>query len=165
MKKQDLYRQTIQRWGTEGQIDMFHEEVGELLSALNKYKRGRVPANDVITEIADVQIMAEQLAEMFGGVAVQNEKLRKLDRLARRVQKSALQEVGIEVTDEGEPMERYKNRMSCKHCGMEDICLLRSHHGPNGGITMSCNMHVKCRRNQNWDMEHQFQIATVEGEV
>ena len=57
MKKQDLYRQTIQRWGTEGQIDMFHEEVGELLSALNKYKRGRVPAKEVITEIADVQIM------------------------------------------------------------------------------------------------------------
>ena len=120
MKKQDLYRQTIQRWGKEGQIDMFHEEVGELLSALNKYKRGRVPAKDVITEIADVQIMAEQLAEMFGSVAVYNEKLRKLDRLARRVQKAALQEVGIEVTDEGEPMERFKNRMSCKHCGMEE---------------------------------------------
>jgi NTP pyrophosphatase (non-canonical NTP hydrolase) len=165
MKKQDLYRQTIQRWGTEGQIDMFHEEVGKLLSALNKYKRGRVPAKELITEIADVQIMTEQLAEMFGSVAVYNEKLRKLDRLARRVQKAALQEVGIEVTDEGEPMERYKNRMSCKHCGMEEICCLRSHHGPNGGITMSCNMHVKCRRNQNWDREHQFQIATVEGEV
>ena len=114
MKKQDLYRQTIQRWGKEGQIDMFHEEVGELLSALNKYKRGRVPAKEVVTEIADVQIMT---------------------------------------------------RMTCKHCGMEDICLLRSHHGPNGGITMSCNMFVRCRRNQNWDKEHQFQIATVEGDV
>lgn len=165
MKKQDLYKQTIQRWGKEWQIDMFHEEVGELLSALNKYKRGRVHSNEVVTEIADVQIMAEQLAEMFGSVAVYNEKLRKLDRLARRVQKAALQEVGIEVTDEGEPMERFKNRMACKHCGMEEICYLRSHHGPNGGITMSCNMHVKCRRNQNWDREHQFQIATVEGEV
>lgn len=165
MKKQDLYRQTIQRWGKEGQIDMFHEEVGELLSALNKYKRVRVKAEEVITEIADVQIMVEQLAEMFGSVAVYNEKLRKLDRLARRVQKAALQEVGIEVTDEGEPMERFKNRMACKHCGMEEICCLRSHHGPNGGITMSCNMFVNCRRNKNWDKEHQFQIATVEGEV
>ena len=144
---------------------MFHEEVGELLSALNKHKRGRCARHDVITEIADVQIMAEQLAEMFGSVAVYNEKLRKLDRLARRVQKVALQQMGIEVTDEGEPMERYKNRMTCKHCGIEEICCLRSHHGPNGGITMSCNMFVKCRRNQNWDREHQFQLATVEGEV
>lgn len=62
-------------------------------------------AKEVITEIADVQIMTEQLAEMFGGIAVQHEKMRKLDRLARRVQKAAMQEVGIEVTDEGEPME------------------------------------------------------------
>lgn len=149
-------------FGSEGQVDMFHEEVGELMSALNKFKRGRVKAEEVITEIADVQIMAEQLAEMFGSIDVQHEKNRKLYRLALRVQKRALQNVGVEVTEEGEPLERYKHRATCKHCGMEDICLLKSSHGPKGGITMGCTMFSSCRRIQAWDKEHQFKLATVE---
>lgn len=164
MKKQELYRTTIRTWGKEGQIDMFHEEVGELLSALNKYKRGRVKAEEVITEIADVQIMVEQLAEMFGTINVRHEKLRKLSRLAIRVQKVLLQQQGIQVTDEGEPMERYKMRHQCKHCGMEDICLLRSKHGPIGGITMGCTMWSDCRRIKAWDKQYQYQIATVDDE-
>lgn len=163
MTKQELYNNAIQRWGIEAQVDMFHEEVGELLSALNKYKRGRVGKDAVVTEIADVQIMAEQLATWFGEDEVRKEKEYKLNRLARRVQKASLRDVGIETTEEGEPMERFKNRMTCKHCGMEDICLLRSKHGPNGGITMSCNMFANCQRNQNWDKKYQFQIAKVEG--
>ena len=164
MKKQELYRTAIRTWGKEGQIDMFHEEVGELLSALNKYKRGRVKAEEVITEIADVQIMVEQLAEMFGTINVRHEKLRKLSRLAIRVQKVLLQQQGIQVTDEGEPLERYKMRHQCKHCGMEDICLLRSKHGPNGGITMGCSMWSDCRRIKAWDKQYQYQIATVDDE-
>lgn len=164
MKKQELYRTTIRTWGKEGQIDMFHEEVGELLSALNKYKRGRVKAEEVITEIADVQIMVDQLAEMFGTINVRHEKLRKLSRLAIRVQKVLLQQQGIQVTDEGEPLERYKMRHQCKHCGMEDICLLRSKHGPNGGITMGCSMWSDCRRIKAWDKQYQYQIATVDDE-
>lgn len=162
MTKQELYNNAIQRWGIEAQVDMFHEEVGELLSALNKYKRGRVGKDAVVTEIADVQIMAEQLAVWFGEDEVRREKEYKLNRLARRVQKASLRDLGIETTEEGEPMERFKNRMTCKHCGMEDICLLRSKHGPNGGITMSCNMSANCRRNQNWDKKYKFQIAKVE---
>lgn len=72
----------------------------------------------------------------------------------------------MSYTNETEPKERKAYREKCKHLSeYEDICYLRSHHGPNGGITMSCNMFVRCRRNQNWDRGHQFQIATVEGEV
>lgn len=141
---------------------MFHEEVGELLSALNKFKRGRIKTDEVVTEIADVQIMAEQLAEMFGPLNVQHEKTRKLNRLAVRLQATSLRDMGVKVTGEGEPMERYKHRMTCKHCGMEETCLLQSHHGPNGGITMACTMLSKCRRIQKWDKEYQYEIATVE---
>jgi len=165
MKKQELYRNTINTWGKEGQIDMFHEEVGELLSALNKYKRGRVKAEEVITEIADVQIMVEQLAEMFGAINVRHEKMRKLSRLAIRVQKQFFVRQGFQVTEEGEPMERYKMRHQCKHCGMEDICLLHSKHGPNGGITMGCTMFSDCRRIKAWDKQFNYKIATVEDEV
>jgi len=60
-------------------------EVGELLSALNKYKRGRATKEDVITEIADVQIMCEQLAFVFGEEEVEHEHERKLIRLQQRI--------------------------------------------------------------------------------
>ena len=74
-------------FGAEGQIDMLHEEVGELLSALNKYKRGRASVEEVVTEIADVQIMCEQMAFIFGSEAVAAEKERKLIRLQQRIDK------------------------------------------------------------------------------
>lgn len=106
MKKQDLYNKAIQMWGIEGQVDMFHEEVGELISALNKYKRGRVGKDAVVTEIADVQIMAEQLAVWFGENEVSREKEYKLNRLARRIQQKELSDNGIATTDEGEPIEQ-----------------------------------------------------------
>lgn len=106
MKKQDLYNKAIQMWGIEGQVDMFHEEVGELISALNKYKRGRVGKDAVVTEIADVQIMAEQLAVWFGENEVSREKEYKLNRLARRIQQKEVSDNGIATTDEGEPIEQ-----------------------------------------------------------
>lgn len=45
---------------------MVSEECAELINALCKYKRGRVTDSDVITEIADVMIMCEQMAYYFG---------------------------------------------------------------------------------------------------
>lgn len=94
---------------------------------------------------------------------VRKEKEYKLNRLARRVQKQELHDNGIATTDEGEPFERFQHRMHCKkHCGMEDICLLKSKHGPHGGITISCSMTSCCERIKSWDKEHNYQIAKVE---
>ena len=80
-----IYANAIMAFGVEGQIDMLHEEVGELLSALNKYKRGRASVEEVVTEIADVQIMCGQMAFLFGPEAVAAEKERKLIRLQQRI--------------------------------------------------------------------------------
>lgn len=89
MKKEitekQIYANAIQTFGIESQIDMLHEEVGELLSALNKYRRGRVSADEVITEIADVEIMCGQMAMIFGPDEVEAEKERKLIRLQQRI--------------------------------------------------------------------------------
>lgn len=82
-----IYANAIMAFGAVGQIDMLHEEVGELLSALNKYKRGRATVEEVVTEIADVQIMCEQMAFIFGPEAVAAEKERKLVRLQQRIDK------------------------------------------------------------------------------
>lgn len=72
-------------WGEAAQKMMLVEEVGELLSALAKFERGRVNRGDVIDEIADVQIILWQMALMQPGREVEYAINRKMERLAERV--------------------------------------------------------------------------------
>lgn len=85
ISEQSVYANTILAFGPRAQVDMLHEEVGELLSAINKYNRGRASKEDVITEIADVMIMCGQMAFLFGPDEVRAEKERKLIRLQQRI--------------------------------------------------------------------------------
>lgn len=84
---QSVYADAILTYGVRAQEDMLHEEVGELLSALNKYNRGRCSEEEVITEIADCQIMLGQMAFLFDEKKVQAEFERKLIRLRGRIDK------------------------------------------------------------------------------
>ena len=66
---------------------MVVEECSELTNAICKFRRGRVGNDDIITEIADVMIMCEQLSYYFGKEKVELEKERKLERLKERLSK------------------------------------------------------------------------------
>ena len=66
---------------------MLVEECGELLNALAKLRRKRVQIEDVITELADVSIMCEQLATYFDIRKFKMEKDRKLERLKERIER------------------------------------------------------------------------------
>ena len=77
----------IEAFGVEAQLDMAVEECSELINAICKLRRGRNTNEDVITEIADVAIMAEQLTIIFGSDKVEAEKRRKLLRLEERINK------------------------------------------------------------------------------
>lgn len=83
----DLFKTAINTWGVEAQTKMLFEEIGELLSALGKFDRNRVSSDDVITEIADVSIMVEQMATLFGYEDFEKEKERKLQRLKEKLGK------------------------------------------------------------------------------
>lgn len=61
----------------------------------------------------------------------------------------------MSYTNETEPKERRAYREKCKHHSeYEDICYLRSHHGPNGGITMGCVASANCPRMKRYDKLH-----------
>ena len=77
----------VETFGPESQINMAIEECAELINALCKLRRDRVGTIDVVTEIADVQIMCEQLAHMFGEQTVADERKRKIERLQKRLAK------------------------------------------------------------------------------
>lgn len=81
----DIYFKALQKWGTVNQMQMLFEEMAELQDAVCKILRHRANAYDVITEIADVQIMAGQMQVLFGIDEVEQERKRKLERLKRRL--------------------------------------------------------------------------------
>lgn len=89
IQDKDILIEAISKFGEEKQIDMAIEECSELINALEKFRRGRVERFDVITEIADVQIMCEQMAIIFGEGGVFIEKQRKLERLKERLNKQS----------------------------------------------------------------------------
>lgn len=82
-----LYTKVLDAWGIEAQVSMVMEESGEMLAALGKARRGRVTKEEVITELADVSIMMEQMAVFFGLDEFREEKERKLRRLETRLKK------------------------------------------------------------------------------
>lgn len=76
-----LYDAAITRWGVGAQKDMAYEEIGELLTALARDGRGRTTTEELLTELADVTIMCEQLAFILGFDEYEKELDRKLIRL------------------------------------------------------------------------------------
>lgn len=82
-----LYSKVLSAFGIDAQVFMVMEETGELLSALAKANRGRVTSAEIITELADVSIMMEQMAVYFGLDEFRAEKERKLQRLKERLEK------------------------------------------------------------------------------
>ena len=81
----EVYYQALNKWGVESQIKMLFEEMAELQNAICKYFRKRNNMYDVATEIADVQIMVEQMSILFGKELVNSEKERKFERLKKRL--------------------------------------------------------------------------------
>ena len=77
----ELYNKAIDTWGVESQRNMAFEELGELITALAQDRRGRVTKEEIITELADVTIMCEQLATILGYDDYEKEIDRKLIRL------------------------------------------------------------------------------------
>lgn len=85
-EKIQLYNDVLSAWGIGNQVFMVMEETGEMLNALAKADRGRVTKEEVITELADVSIMMEQMAVHFGYEEFMVEKERKLNRLRERLE-------------------------------------------------------------------------------
>ena len=89
----EFLKRAIDRWGAKQQLGMAQEECGELIVAINKFKRGFDNEEDVIEEIADVFIMISQLALLFGHKKIDHQVSKKIERLAFRL--------------EDEPIEKY----------------------------------------------------------
>lgn len=84
--RRQIYEKALTKWGIENQLWMVTEECGELLNAIGKMRRNRVTREDVITELADVTIMCEQIAQYVGFDDYTKEIDHKLERLKKRLE-------------------------------------------------------------------------------
>lgn len=82
-----LYNKALNQYGIKAQEWVLIEECGELLNAIAKLKRSRSTKEDIITELADVHIMVEQMAHFYGWEDFLVEKEYKLTRLKERLNK------------------------------------------------------------------------------
>lgn len=82
--EKEILQTAIDLYGRQAQMDVAVEECAELINAIQKHRRGRVGDREVIDEIADVRIMTEQLALIFGEEEVEARRQFKLARLRKR---------------------------------------------------------------------------------
>lgn len=86
MKKEDLYSAALKKYGLAGQFTVAIEELAELQKELCKYLRGRENYAELAEELADVEIMVEQVKQfLYLDDAVDEWKAEKLQRLEQRV--------------------------------------------------------------------------------
>jgi NTP pyrophosphatase (non-canonical NTP hydrolase) len=78
----ELYSAVINHWGIDHQVNKTIEEAAELIQALCHFRDSKIALPDLIDEIADIQIMSEQMALLFGEEAVALRKKIKIRAIA-----------------------------------------------------------------------------------
>ena len=82
----EICKEAVAVYGKEQQLLMFFEEVGELMQAISKDKRGFGDRANIAEEICDVEIMIEQLKYIYGCHREVNKfKNKKIVRLLGRI--------------------------------------------------------------------------------
>lgn len=83
----DIYSRAVMHYGEPSRLLLAIEEMSELTKELVKHQRGRQNMSAISEEMADVEIMLEQLKAVFGNrAAVDIQKAQKLQRLADRLE-------------------------------------------------------------------------------
>lgn len=87
-----IMRQAIETYGVQAQCDVAIEEMAELTKAIVKirrvaddYEKTQAALDNLLEEIADVDIMIDQLKIMRGPKRVEEYRRKKLERLERRL--------------------------------------------------------------------------------
>jgi NTP pyrophosphatase (non-canonical NTP hydrolase) len=99
MNKQELkiMKQAIEKYGVNNQMAKVQEECAELIQAISKLKRSgnsdhpgrtaKAAMNKLYEEVADVQIMLDQIKLMYPSNAYDTIRTEKLARLEKRMEK------------------------------------------------------------------------------
>lgn len=67
--------------GAEGQLSVLQEECGELVAAVSQFRRSRIDADALASEVADVLVMCEQAVYVLGAERVRAAIRAKIEKL------------------------------------------------------------------------------------
>lgn len=82
-----LYQKVMDKWGVDAQLNVAIEELSELIKEICKDKRDYGIPDQIAEEVADVEIMCEQLRFIYDfDEAVDKWKAYKLKRLEKRLE-------------------------------------------------------------------------------
>lgn len=88
-KERTVFQKVLKTWGGEAQVLCLLEEMAELQDALCKHKRGRRTLEDIAEEIADVEIMLDQMKLLFHiEKEAEAQRARKIARVEERLNHS-----------------------------------------------------------------------------
>ena len=85
----DLFSKALSFFGVDKQLDMLQEECGELIVAVNHFRRGRgdEKCRKLIGELVDVEIMLEQMKRLLDKELYDKVKREKMERLSMSIYK------------------------------------------------------------------------------
>ena len=92
---EQVYEKISKTWGIDSQMNMMSEEIGELLQAMNKYRRAQNKSEEekakaydhLCEEIADVENMINQFRYIFDSDLIDKYKEQKLRRALDKLNK------------------------------------------------------------------------------
>lgn len=86
--KESSIKEIANHYGLEKQLDQTVEECAELIQAISKAKRGKLDADNMAEEIADVLIGIEWLKELYDIDALEVQKwiAYKQNRIAKKLE-------------------------------------------------------------------------------
>lgn len=84
--EKEILSDAVELYGADAQITVAIEEMSELTKELCKAKRGKANIDNIAEEIADVEIMVEQLKIIFDCTnKIEQSRRFKIDRLVKRM--------------------------------------------------------------------------------
>ena len=96
-ERNEAYLKAIKKWGVKAQLEMAQEEATELALAIRKQirKNDDVSFSNLVEEIADVEIMIEQITLMHNDLGfrqmVDSQKSFKIKRLLKRLDEGSFE--------------------------------------------------------------------------
>ena len=85
-RNKEVYKRALSIYGEKNQVIMMFEEMSELQKALTKHLRGATDKRAIVDEVADVEIMLEQMKLLFNiENDVSERKQFKVERLMARL--------------------------------------------------------------------------------
>ncbi len=85
--QKELYALALTVFGPENQLAVLQEECGELVAAVNHYRRDKIGVDPLLDELAGVHIMVSQAILIFGEEPYKKALARQLTKLMQHIKR------------------------------------------------------------------------------